>query len=186
MTFEAFSVRPGELRYADLGRVPVNVDNIDVTALDGDGVAVTGTVHFTLKWGATGWQRLFACPLCKEPCRVLGIHVGVFSCQSCIPRRTRQQLHKNRSDWSADSGLVDRIVRTLTKLRPTTGSEQFLKDNVRRLTQRAAGQADVLVREAVRLCEAVDYTIEHGSVRSTKASIAGRQGPGGELSQDWK
>ena len=158
--FEARSLRPGEVRLADFLPLADDVVAIAVTALDKDGIVVTGSVEFALKWASTGWQRQFACPICLLPCRTIGIHDGFFACQRCMPRRTAHQRRKNQSNWVGNDAVVDRIVRALTKLGSANRQPQCIKAATRQLASRSISMVDALLSSVVHICKELDNVIE--------------------------
>jgi len=111
-SFQAVSVRVGELRLEDLGAIVVDADVITVLALSSAGVPVFVEVTFTGKWGGAGWQHAFECPLCGLAARVLAIDDHVAACGRCRRRRTVQSRQKNVRAWR-EGELADELTRFL-------------------------------------------------------------------------
>src|SRR5690349_13237576 len=109
-TFEAVSVRIGEVRLEDLLPQTDETETLTVLALDAHGVPVVLPLRFTSKWGGS-WQRALACPRCAGAARVLSITENVAACGKCWPRRTRQQQNKNSAEWGAEGKVADRLLR---------------------------------------------------------------------------
>jgi len=121
-TLGAFlSPTPGEIHLRELRR-QTRLDEVelypehtlDVLALGADGVPVQVDLGLAPKWSTRGWELQLACPLCREPSRVLRERDRVFCCARCPPRSSPHHRFKNCRYWTHDGGkLTAEIVRKL-------------------------------------------------------------------------
>lgn len=127
------AARVGEVRITDIApEHRVAVDEIRVLVTTIGGVQFKQVVSFASKWQATGWGRVFACPRCTSPARVLRHDTAHgLACSRCLPRRTlRQRQHHTRWWREQDGELVDRLTRLARSRRVDENGE------LRRLAER--------------------------------------------------
>jgi hypothetical protein len=136
-TFEAVSVRPGELRLGDLAPEIQAGDMVTVQCLTGDGVPVRIMLNVTEKWAARAWIPALQCPCCSAPAWVLAIQLDAVACGRCIRRTPLQARRKNRARWRID-GLADHLA---LKLRTQSGDSRQLRRCAAKLARRAEADA---------------------------------------------
>lgn len=172
-TFQARSVRVGELRLDDLIHLVGDSPSLTVLAINEQAAPLVVDVAMTKKWGGNGWTSAFACPLCGLPARVLSIrtkqvtqsttfvsssshiprnnHSNGVACGRCQRRPTLQARNKNRSDW-AEARLADTLVRGLLGNRAITPATATARTLRRRSLARASACID-LAAAAIRTAD---------------------------------
>lgn len=137
-SFQATSVRIGELRIEDLPSHVGHPEHLTILALDAQGVPTLVEVGFAQKWG-NGWATVFACPLCASPARVLLVSNDLVACGRCKRRPTVQSRRKNQASWS-EGQLADELAQAL--LNDQAGKDPQMRSTARKLRRRALGNAE--------------------------------------------
>lgn len=137
-SFQAISVRVGELRIEDLSAHVEHPERLTILALDAQGVPALVDVGFAQKWG-NGWSTAFECPLCSSPARVLLISNELVACGRCKRRPTLQSRRKNQASWR-EGHLADELARALLNEQP--GKDLQMRSAARKLRRRALGNAE--------------------------------------------
>lgn len=178
-TFQARSVRIGELRLGDLIDLAGDEPSLRVLAINEQGAPVVVDVAMTKKWGGNGWTQAFACPLCGLPARVLSIrtkqvtqsttsvsstahiprnnHSNGVACGRCQRRPTLQARNKNRSDW-AEARLADTLVRGLVGTRAIAPATA--RATARTLRRRSLARASACIDLAAAAVRSADQALK--------------------------
>ena len=110
--FQAVSLRPGEVHWADIRSQVGNAQEFEVRAIDDGGHLVVLYLQTAQKWGH-GWQTVLECPLCGVPARVLTLVADSAACGRCVRRPALQSGRKNCVDWRFGGGATDMLIRAV-------------------------------------------------------------------------
>lgn len=135
----AVSFRVAQVHWADIAPQIGVAEQVLVRVLDESGCTLEIQLEVTEGWSG-GWGRLFQCPTCRDPARVLSIASSTALCGRCLPRRTKHHAHKNSRAWRYEGVIGDRFIRAVIRrsnVKPAT---------LRRLAQQ--GAAKTLARAA--------------------------------------
>ena len=129
------SLTPGEIHLRELQRQTRLEGELDperhvaVLALGANGVPVRMALGLARKWSTRGWELQLACPLCRQPSRVLRQRDGAFCCARCAPRSSPHHRFKNCRYWTRDGGKMtaELVRRLMTRAdnRTTQGLDQL-------------------------------------------------------------
>ena len=125
MKNEVLFPRIGQVRIEDVQTVLGDqfhlVDHFDLAAPSSSGAPSAAWLMFLPVRKGRGFHRVFACPACLSPARVLHTDgVGGFACRWCAKKRTRRQRERARLDWSLGGLQEDQLIREAARPGPVT------------------------------------------------------------------
>lgn len=168
MRNEVACARIGQVRVEDvrivLGDRFHSSGYVDVVVPVASGAPSAARLTFTLVRQGRALHRVFACPACLGPYRVLHADgAGGFACRWCAKKLTRRQRDRSRVEWSLGGREEDQLVREVARPGRVTegrmaklialrdllmGSSADLVDDVLERLAISITSADVLIAEA--------------------------------------
>jgi len=151
--FQAVSLRPGEVHWADIRSQVGNAQEFEVRALDDVGHLVILHLQTTQKWGH-GWQTVLECPICGMPARVLTLLADSAACGRCVRRPTVQSGRKNCVDWRFGGAATDTLIRAVVTGKTLNYRRRQLQAN--RIMRQSMAWADRVISAAISTISAID------------------------------
>jgi hypothetical protein len=149
----AVSFRVAQVHWADIAPQIGVAEQVLVRVLDESGCTQEIQLEVTEGWSG-GWGRLFQCPTCRDPARVLSIASSTALCGRCLPRRTKHHAHKNSRAWRDGGDMHDRLIRAV--LRKPGAKPTALKRLAQEAAAKTLGRAAATTNLAGALARAIN------------------------------
>lgn len=149
------SFRPNEIRLDEVAGQLDDVEQFDVLVLDDSGREQVIAVEYGPKWGGN-WRKEMQCHGCVGTARVLHVAFGMALCRKCWPVPTAIQTHKNSARWRGEGALLDEVLRSVRKGKPTRAARRARQRLATKLIGNSLSNASQVIERVARLIHNVD------------------------------